>query len=186
MEFSRFVVLAAEKQDHQEPNTSQLIFVDTVVLDKSHAHQPPILHCLRGGCDLLDKDAFEFLGPVAYVCRQSRRVYLLNRFIVCYNRLITFSASKVDSSHSPDIMSPNAIRAIIHTLRCYDVTHSTLAEIASAGHIQEGAKFAPGPTTILHGSHVPFPESWRAHSSESLAIPIENSRANSHFFRIRG
>lgn len=168
MEYARFVVIGMELQS-QHYATQRVLFVDTVVMDRSSTQLPSVVYQLKDIKDimtgfeghLLERDSLVFLGPVNSVCHQSRQLHLIDKTIINYKRLVTFSGPRQEGGKLLDHLSNGAFQTILHAIRFYEIRSAVIPTITRTAHIEPLPycnKLTLPPTSIVGSSHL-FPES---------------------------
>ncbi len=166
MESSKITITGAQFEDvAQRPETKHL-YMDTVLVDRSSTNGPAVAYQLRGNtsdmeaaCDprhsgsRKNRDLFALLGPVERICNETKRIYLANRTVVNYNRMITYVGpqSHTLSKHPGDAFCFGAFQTILDSARCAEIRTETIPALSRGTTPQKNqvcAKWAP-TTSVL-------------------------------------
>lgn len=111
MHFPGVVIIGTGASSLPNDDTSQLVFVEVVLIDKTHhmgggensphvyqVHEQPLDEDLGSSSGeiarQLDEDAFVMIGEIKNIDKSSRRLYLGNGTIVVYKHLIIAAGSR--------------------------------------------------------------------------------------------
>ncbi len=139
MENSGVVVNIMETHYLPQHEPTEEITLESVIMDRSTSR----LFKLLVGCSA----SLDFIGLVASVCKQTKRIYLLDERIICYKNMITYCGPSLDKG-----ISIGKAQTIKDALDCNCATARCLSQMCAHDDCTCNEKLGFRLTTLLTGN----------------------------------